>query len=554
MFQERWFQSEAEFSFFDYMSKPNPGNPIIAMPTGTGKSVVIARIIRTMFANWPHVRVMMLTHDKKLIQQNAEKLVSFWPTAPIGVYSAGLKSRDFVQPILFGGLKSVIGAIKKDPLCFGHRDLILIDECHLLSPEDTTGYQKIIAALTQINPNLKVLGFSATPFRMKQGMLTEEGGLFTDICYDVTSFDAFNRLVLEGFIAPLIPKPTQTQIDLSAVKIKAGEYNLNQLQNATEEVTEAAVKETIYYGQDRRCWLLFAGGVENAEHVANMMQGFGVECYAVHSKLPEKVNDERIAAHRAGELRAIVNNGMLTTGYDNPPIDLIGMLRATLSPGLWVQMLGRGTRPFNFYDLSYEKQQEFWRFEGHVKRNCLVLDFARNTPRLGPINDPRIPRKPGKGGGEAPVRICEQCGVYNHASARQCCCCGTEFKFDIKIFKSACNDDLMRSSESEIKRLPVAKVIYNLHEKKNEAGELMSPPSIRVTYFAGVKRYDEWVCLEHQGLPGKRAKDWWRQRHAEEPPPTTFLALQRVSELRQPKFIRVKVSKGQYPEILGAEW
>ena len=554
MIQERWFQSEAEFAFFDYFSKPNAGNPITAMPTGTGKSVVIARIIRTMFQNWPYVRIMMLTHDKRLIEQNAERLVSFWPTAPVGVYSAGLKSRDTISPILFGGLQSVRGAIEKDPNAFGWRDLILIDECHLLSPDDTTGYQRIINTLKLQNPNLKVAGFSATPFRMKQGMLTDEGGLFTDICYDLTSFDAFNRLVVEGYIAPLVPKRTSSEINLTNVKRAGGEFNLGQLQTATDEVTEAAVKETIYYGQDRRCWLLFAAGVDNAELTANLMQSFGVECYAVHSKLPEKVNDERIKAHKAGELRAIVNNGMLTTGYDNPPIDLIGMLRATLSVGLWVQMLGRGTRPFDWNKLTPKQQAELWRFEGYVKSNGLVLDFARNTPRLGPINDPRIPRKPGKGGGDAPVRICEQCGVYNHASARQCCCCGVEFKFDIKIFKSAGNDDLMRSSQSEIKRLPVAKVIYNLHEKKNEAGELLSPPSIRVSYFAGVKRYDEWVCLEHPGLPGKRARDWWKQRHASDPPPTTFQALQHVSELRQPKFIRVQISKGVYPEILGAEW
>lgn len=547
MYVNRWYQDEGEYAIFDYFQSGNTGNPVVAMPTGVGKSIVIANFIRRVFENWPNQRIMMLTHVKELIEQNAEKLMSVWPTAPLGIYSAGLKSRDMILPVVFGGVQSVSKAIKKSIETddgtpehlkhFGWRDLVIIDECHLLGPNEDTMYQFVINELLKINPHLKVIGLTATPYRLKQGMITDEGGLFTDICYDITGIEAFNRLIAEGYLSPLIPKQTNVEIDTSNVGMNRGDFNNKQLNDAADEITYEAVKEMVEQGYDRKSWLVFASGVENAEHVASMLQSFGIPAAASHSKLKAKENDARIKAFKSGELRALVNNNKLTTGFDHPPIDLIAMLRPTMSPGLWVQMLGRGTRP------SPDTQKE----------NCLVLDFAGNTRRLGPINDPVKPKKPGKGGGDAPVRICEVCGVYNHASARECMSCGNEFSFETKIFSTAGTDELLRSNTPIVEYFNVQKCIYNLHEKKNADGILTSPPSIKVSYFCGFQMFNEWVCLEHNGLPAKRARDWWRQRHFEEPPVTTYEALQKVSQLRVPTRIRVWTNK-KYPEILSVEW
>jgi len=544
--QDRWYQTEAETSIFDYFYSGKVGNPIVAMPTGTGKSIVIAKFVRSIFQRWPGQRIMMLTHVKKLIEQNASKLMDVWPTAPLGIYSAGLNSRDMILPIVFGGVQSVAKAIQRGvketmiPIQhqhFGYRDLLLIDECHLLSPQEDTQYQYVISELRKINPNLKIIGFTATKYRLKQGELTDEG-LFTDVCYDITGVESFNRLIAEGYIAPLFPKRTQTTIDLSGVGLAAGDFNNKQLENAVDkdEITYSAVREMCEYGHDRKAWLVFASGVDNAEHIASMLQSFGVPSAAVHSKLGDKENDKRIDAFVNGEMRALVNMGMLTTGFDYPAIDLIGMLRPTLSPGLWVQMLGRGTRP------------------SPGKNDCLCLDFAGNTRRLGPINDPKIPRKPGKGGGDVPVRICDGCGTYNHAAARQCICCGIEFPFETKLFETASSDALLAGDAPMIEWIDVGRVIYNLHEKKNKEGVLMSPPMIRASYFAGFSRFEKFIGLEHP--PGRflhDSKEWWRMHHCDEPPITTWQALQRTNELRWPKKIRVWLNK-KYPEILGFEF
>ena len=543
MFKERWYQSECEASIFEYFKQGNKGNPVCVLPTGTGKSVIIANFVRRVLREWPSQRIMMLTHVKELIEQNAEKLQRVWPTAPLGIYSAGLNSRDTAMPILFAGVQSVAKAIKRSesdieiPVNmrhFGHRDLIIIDECHLLSPAENSQYQFVIKELLKINPSLKVIGFTATPYRLKQGMITEDDGIFTDICYDVSGVEAFNKMIAEGFLVPLIPKRTLTEIDVSHVTLTGGEFNNKQLQAAVDkdETTYNAVKEIVQQGQNRNCWLVFASGVDNAEHVAEVLRNFGVSAAAVHSKLPDGENNKRMADFKSGKLRALVNNNKLTTGFDHPPVDLIGMLRPTMSPGLWVQMLGRGTRPS----------------PKTGKRDCLVLDFAGNTQRLGPINDPVKPRKPGKGeAGEVPIRICEVCGVYNHASARRCCNCGTEFAFETKIVGTSSDFELLRDDIPIVKYLDVTKVMYASHDKKG------APLSMKVSYVCGLRMFNEWVCLEHGGLPARKARAWWSQRYAGEPPATTEEAMLLIRELRVPTKIRVWVNK-QFPEILSHEF
>jgi len=522
----RWYQDEAIESIYDYFSN-NSGNPVIAMPTGTGKSHIISGFHQRAFSAYPYQRWLNLVHVKELVAQNAKKLVNSWPTAPIGINSAGLRQRDTQQAIIYAG----IGSVYRKPEALGHRDIVLIDECHLVSPKAETMYASTIAALREINPALKVVGLTATPYRLGQGRITD-GGLFTDICYDMTTVDGFARLLAERFLAPVYPKKTKTELDVSNVSMRNGDFAKSQLQNAVNvsQTTYNAVLEMCELGYDKQSWLVFASGIEHAENVANVLNQLGVPSAAVHSKTPDR--DAVIADFKAGKLRAVVNNNVLTTGFDHPPIDMIGMLRPTMSPGLWVQMLGRGTRP------SPETG----------KQGCLVLDFAGNTRRLGPINDPHIPKKKKGMPGDAPVKICEACGTYNHASVTQCAMCGHEFARYEKLTAKASTEELIRSDAAVIEVLDLDRVTYSKHNKPG------SPSSLRVNYFVGISRYSEWVHFERSGLLGKKARDWWRQRHVSEPPTTVDAALQFISELRAPKRIRVWVNKTPYAEVLGYEY
>lgn len=520
------YQDEAIESVFNYFEH-NGGNPVVAMPTGTGKSVVIAFLVMRIFARYPRQRILILTHVKELLEQNADKLYKVWPMAPVGFHSAGLGSKDTIHPIIFGGIQSVVNNIE----AFGYRDLILIDEAHLVSPQDTTSYRKVIDGLREMNPNIKVIGFTATPFRVGQGMITD-GTVFDDICCNMCTPEKFNWFIEQGRLSPLVPQPTRTTIDVSGVTMVRGDFKESELSKVVDrdEISRMALSETLDKGQGRRSGIVFASGVEHAEHITAILREYGESVEVIHSKkMPAKVRAARILDHKEGRLKWLVNNGVLTTGYDNPILDIIVMLRPTMSPGLWVQMLGRGTRV------------------APGKSNCLVLDFAGNTPRLGPVNDPKIPRTSGQGGGEVPVKMCELCGTYHHTTAKVCVMCGFEFKFQIKIEQSSGTHELIKCTKPQHVSFDVLKIIYNKHIKPDKA------PSIKISYFCGLQMFTEYVCPEHGGFAAKKAREFWRQRHIDEPPEDTDTYLQLCPHLKVPRRIKVHINK-KHPEIISHEF
>lgn len=546
MFEPRWYQQACVAALFDYFEtnkarldqngKPVKRNPLVLMPTGTGKSLVISMFTKAALEMHPRTRIVMLTHVKELIAQNAKTLVAYWPQAPLGIYSAGLNKREIAAQVIFGGIASIKNVAGK----LGYIDIVFIDECHLLNPNADSMYQAFLKALMEVNPWLVVIGLSATGYRLGIGTLTNNG-IFTDTAFDLTTLEMFNRLVYEGYLAPLVVKKGSTQIDMSGVGIENGDFKLHELQAAADQtnLTDAIVRDILANAGDRRASLIFCAGVDHAEHVSECFAHYGVEVPAVHSKLEAGKRDQLIADFKAGRYWGLTNNNVLTTGFDHPPIDLIAMLRGTTSTGLWVQMLGRGTRP------SPESG----------KLNCLALDYVGNTMRLGPINDPLIPKLKGKGAGTAPVWECPMCHHYNHARAPQCTHCGFLHDMTQDISRNASAAEVMIGELPIVEMFGVNRVLYHKHSKEGK------PDSLRVTYQCGLRSFTEWVTLEHGGAPGARARDWWRDRFIGgasvngviEPPATTAEALALISHLKAPERIRVYVNT-KWPQVVGVEF
>ncbi len=531
VYRPRDYQTEAVASVYNYFKKNPEGNPVIAMPTGTGKSVVIAEFAKSVFKSWPNQKIMVVTHVKELVKQNYEKLLMAWPFAPAGIYSAGLRQRDTRSSIIFAGIASVAKRWAE----FGRVDLVLIDEAHLLGPGDDTLYQSFLAGLKSINPYLRVIGLTATPYRLGHGPIAD-GELFHGLCFDITNLHSFNRLIAEDYLAPLVPKNTKLALDVDGVHMRAGDFNANELQIAVDkyEITKAALSEAFSVASDRRHWLIFASGVDHAEHISEIMETtFGVLCPAVHSKMPSSQRDEAIEGFKNGKYRAIVNNNILTTGFDSPWVDCIVCLRPTASVVLWVQMLGRGTRPFKGNET-----------DPYVKTNCLALDFAGNTRRLGPINDPVLPKKKGEGGGEAPVKCCDVCDTWNHASVRFCVVCGNEFVFAVKITHEASTTDIIKGDIPITEVFKVETITYRQHLK------IGRPPMIKVGYHSPFQVFNEYVCIEHPHPARNRAKRWWRERTENPMPATTAEALDIIDQLPAPTHLRVWINKQDRPEIM----
>jgi DNA repair protein RadD len=575
MIVPHYFQSDAVDELFKFYSEPRKmvnghlerKNALICMPTGTGKSVVIGTFIMRSFLQYdPNSRFFMCTHVKTLIEQNAVRLQQIWPAAPLGVYSAGLNKRQSLQPIIFGGIQSAVG---KE--VFGHRDFLIIDEAHLVS--DDGSYLKFIEQLMKDNPYLKIIGLTATRYRMGLGCLTN-GKIFTHIIIDYCTMEWFSRFIAEGFLCPLVPKRTKIELDVSKVAISKGEYVQGALQAAVDktDITVAALKELVEYSAGRKSWLIFASGVEHANHIGEILETmFGVSNIVMHSEKSGKENDAALQQWKNGEVTAAVSMGMLTTGVDHPACDYIGMLRPTCSTGLWVQMLGRGTRPLYApgYDIA-DISQRLRAIEEGGKKDCLVLDFARNTPRLGPINDPVIPKLKGKGPpGDAPVKICKKCGTYNHTSARECLACGQIFEQSPKINRMAGTDPLIRSDIPQVETFNVDRVVMVKHATKeivDKSGKVLKPSreSIKICYYcAPLRTFYEWINFEST-IPfvKHKANNWFRQRfpydqYPEQPsgavPDNNDQVLGVMSTLRPPTRIRVHVNK-QHPEVMGYEF
>lgn len=533
----QWDAVNAVFSYFNEQGKR--GNPLVLMPTGTGKSVVLALLVFLIMQRWPGQRLIMGTHSKELVRQNAKKLEEMWPGVPLGIHSDGLKKRDVSQPIIYGGIQSMIA----NPLAFGWRDILFVDEAHNISASDETQWLMFIAALRSINPKLKVVGFTATGYRMGLGWLTN-GPIFTDVCFDLTSLEAFNRLLAEGWLSPLISPRTAIEISRQDVKTASnGDYVQKDAEKAALKVTWEALQDAARYKESRHTWLVFAGGIEHAEKSASMLRELGISAIAVHSgnkdyPLSTIEADQRLADYKAGKYQACVNYGKLTTGFDHPQIDLIIMLRLTKSTVLWVQMLGRGTRPF---DGNYYLPR---------KSNCLLLDYARNIETLGPINDPVIPRRKGEGNGDVPIKICDCCGAYNHISARTCVSCGEEFEFAVKIKKAADErNEPLRDVTPVYEEFEVWRVFYRRHTSKQKLDSLCVSYSVKDRTLP----ITEWVQIESGGRARAEAEQWWMQRSSEPCPNSIDEALRVQSSLRVPSKILVHTNI-QFPRVVRCEY
>ncbi len=584
-FNPRWYQNEAVDATFDYFdhtggwdnetNQPRRANPLICLPTGTGKSLVIAMIIYRALMSFPMTRIIMATHVKELIEQNAAKLRQIWPNVPLGINSAGLGHREFQSPVVYGGIKSMVGQMDDyGHSAFGHRDLMLVDEAHLISPSGDTQYIQFILELMAKNPWLKIIGLSATPYRMGLGNLTN-GRIFTDVAYNMCNMEGFSRLLADGFLSAIFPRPTGVQLDVSGVGMGNGDFVQGALEAAVDDrdTNYHALGEMVKYGWSRRCWMIFAAGTNHAEHLAETLRVcYGISAQAVHSKMPRKQADEYIREFKRGNIRCIVNQNMLTTGFDMPPIDLIGMFRPTMSTGLWVQMLGRGTRPWlgGYVEVdSTTGETAYWPGQ---KQGCMVLDFAGNTPRLGPINDPVIPRPRSEGPpGDAPIRTCPEdkydvhgkfgCGFYNHSSVKWCVMCGFEFPPGEGPHINAVSgtDELIRSELPETRMFNVDRVIYVKH-----VGKSSGRSTIRCAYYCeGINCFYEYITVEPKiqtdgttksDFATKKGRDWFRQRTGFEPPETNDEVLAMTGALRTPRRITVWTNKKPSAEIRNYEF
>jgi DNA repair protein RadD len=538
--EARWYQAEANTAAWQYITDGR-GNPLIVLPTGAGKSIVIALLIRQA-VEWGQ-RVLVVAHRKELLQQNADKIQRL-TGLHVGINSAGLNERDIDSTVICAGIQSVY----RDAAEFGKRGLVVIDEAHLISDDGGSMYRQFLDGLQQHNRRLFCVGLTATPYRTGEGSLAGDGKLFSGICYEAKT----GALIEAGFLSKLTNNPADSQADLKNVKVRGGEFVAAEMEAAFthDAIIHAAVCELTIACEHRKSILVFCAGVHHAEQVSLALRDLtGQEVGLVTGETHAMERQRVLSDFRNGSLRWCVNVDVLTTGFDAPGIDAVAVLRATMSPGLFAQIVGRGLRI------------------SQGKTDCLILDFGGNLQRHGALDadDYGISKPRNSDGSEAPSKVCPKCKQEVHLSAVKCSECGHIFVRQMD--QGPRHGDEIDTTSSivgapEPQWYDVQEVNWHLHAKKSTPGK---PPTLCVSYYVsddtmpagnlGWIVVREWVCFEHEGFALSKAFAWWDARSVFPFPASVAEAITALNHgsCRKPSRLLVK-REGQWDRIVQAEF
>lgn len=371
MYTLRPYQADsvkAVIHYFRHHSTP----AVIVLPTGAGKSLVIAELARLAKG-----RVLVLAHVKELVEQNHAKYEGYGLTG--GIYSAGLGRKDTDHSVVFASVQSVARNLTDFTDQFS---LLVIDECHRVPDDKNSSYQKVIAHLLSLNLGMKVLGLTATPYRLGMGWIyqyhtrglvrSEEPRFFQDCIFELP----IHYLLDEGFLTParLIDAPVLSY-DFSQIKpTSTGRYKESELDLVIEQskrATPQIIEQVIRLAKGKRGVMIFAATVRHAQEILSLLPP--EQAAIVIGETPSHERDLIIQRFKQQEILFLVNVSVLTTGFDAPHVDLIAILRPTESVSLYQQIIGRGLR------LSPGKTE------------CLILDYAGNRYDLyqPEVGDPK---------------------------------------------------------------------------------------------------------------------------------------------------------------------
>lgn len=511
----RDYQQSAINALWAYWKRNKHTHPIIMAPTGAGKSVIIAEICRKILSARPQYRILVVSHRKEIIEQNAKELFELLGQ-PIGIYSAGLKSKT-IRKITCANVQSIY---KKRI----EAELVIVDECHLISKESESMYGKLINNITSSSPESngmpKIVGLTATPFRLDSGSLIGPGQLFSHICYDIQ----IGGLIDKGYLSPLFSISNEG-IDLTGIKKSGFDYKQEDVESRMTATAKKHVDEILKYAETykRKKILIFCSGLKHVDLITKLLKEAGEIVDYVTGEMVAWERSLALTRFASGASRFLVNCDVLTTGFNQRNIDCIVLLRATTSVALYIQMVGRGSRTA----------------EG--KENCLVLDFGTNITRHGPIDLIEVEARD-KGEkvktGIPPVKICPGCLNTVAINTKICKLCNFEFPPPPTITKTPGRGEIISSLKKDWTE--VIEMSVGVGGKKDK------PPYFRIDYkLPEGKRISDFLCFEHGGFSAEKAKSKWRGMGGSEPPPSlSSEAVTRAQEIAKIAAIKTAKKKG----------
>jgi superfamily II DNA or RNA helicase len=503
--------------------------------TVTHNTIIFAEMIKRYMEEYPRMRIAVVAHRLELVSQNKDKLLKVWPEAlmKIGVVCASLdKKIDYDKKVLIGSVQTMN---RRDFLL--PFDLLVIDECHRVPPiEDGGEYHDLIRKHFEINPYLRVMGFTATPFRLNHGYIygtdCKEGktNLFPWLNLELT----LNQLIKNGYLAPWRAyQPVDDILELKKVKTTAGEYNQKELSELMSQAyhVRSAVDAYQKYGENRQNVLVFAVTIRHAMILEATFLEHGYTAKCVHSNMPFDERTLILSDFEAGKINFLINVGILTEGWDSPRVDCVLMCRPTKSPALFVQMIGRGTR-------LYEN-----------KTDLLILDLVGNFKLHGDPSDPVVVSDKKLKPEKDPYKVCPACLGLIPLASKIC---------------PLCLEPLVKNEEKE--EIIQAPVMEEVNVKKNKRYEVLGyvlEPYIskkdnllvRLTvvlknYYRDVNYYMDFEN-DQDTFFQRKSRLIWRQLAGFEKsvPESCEEAVRRSGEITLPKFVTVFDDKNGWPRL-----
>lgn len=486
-------------------------HPVVSLPTGSGKSLVCAEVARRYYAAGK--RVLVVTHAQELVEGNAREFENLTGIEP-GVLCAGLERTDKDHDVLFASVQSLYRPAQRGEI--EPFDVIIVDECHLVAGKKSDA--KFYPAVFKAFPGAARVGLSATPYRL-DGVVYGADGYFTGLAHEVDVLS----LIQQGYLSPLVGVNTAIRVDRGALKTVAGEFEMKSvaLQEDSEWLAQV-VQSVKRLASERKHVAVFCPGVDTAKLAAQVFSEAGWSADYVLGDTDER--SEKLKSWKRGEVKVMCSVNVLTTGFNFPALDCIVCIRPTQSQGLWVQMLGRGTRVS----------------EG--KNNCLVLDYAGNLLAHGGIaagvqdayDEPLVPGSP-------PMRVSAAARPELVAMSKRAQHVSELTDLDPMFSRAA-------GADAEVKD-----VSYVCIPSSNRKGKRL----LMVAYECELKgvRFSakQFVCTEYDGYALQQAARWFARRGCPDFPRSADKARLTCYGLPTPR--RVKVRKvGKWLNVIGEEF
>ena len=400
----------------------NKGNPILQLPTGSGKSLIIADIARRCRERWGGIRVLVLTHRAKLVEQDADKFrkLGIHPS----IYCAELKRKEVGQFTL-----GTILSVARHADLFKDFHLVIVDEVQMINNENEGSYRKFLAQLSKA----KIVGLSATPFRLKGGACYGEGRLFNRVSYKI----GFADLVRAGYLTPPINYDANADDKFDDIHIVAGDFSKDDMNRHFNRIVAKSCEDLVKRMANRNYVLVFACSIVHANAIVKCLTDMGEKAMVYHSELSLEQDRLVINQFENKQFKYLVSIDKLGVGFDAPFVDGLGLMRPTMSRALAIQQLGRGSR-------LYEGKENFLvaDYAGNIRRHNLLDPDAYDVPWEKLAKAKRV-----SNGADAPSKVCPHCQAIC-ATRTTTCQCG--YKFPPKLTVKA---DITKGKD--VDRIPI---------------------------------------------------------------------------------------------------